>query len=169
MLTPLTASSLNFLLLCLQVSHNSFPSQADSCSFILFPSLSAQMLLLFSLSFLLLTQPSLLDLGCKGLHGIVDHIHYKKPQCFFPQTKEELWFFCTCSCALTRGTSWLCSGHLALHSCAPAWHQLLAKVHGQPWGGDSLPLHSKVSKKHSGNVKGVLLITHGNSGIRMPG
>lgn len=127
------------------------------------------MLLLFSLSFLLLTQPSLLDLGCKGLHGIVDHIHYKKPQCFFPQTKEELWFFCTCSCALTRGTSWLCSGHLALHSCAPAWHQLLAKVHGQPWGGDSLPLHSKVSKKHSGNVKGVLLITHGNSGIQMPG
>lgn len=32
-LTPLTASSLNILFLCLQASHNSFPSQADSHSF----------------------------------------------------------------------------------------------------------------------------------------
>lgn len=170
LLIPLTASSLNFLLLCLQASHNSFPSQADSCSFyptpVSFCSDASAVLTSHSPSHPALSPWPGLQRASMVL--LIASIH-QKPQCFFPQRRKDLGFFCTSSCALTRGTSWLCSGHHALHSYAPAWHLHLAKVPGQPWGGDSLPLHSEVSKEHSGHVKGVLLINHGSSGIQMPG
>lgn len=50
----------------------------------------------------------------------------------------------------------------------------LAAPHGQGALGAlgeavSFPLHFEVSGSHSGNVKGVLIINHGNSDIQMSG
>lgn len=157
LLAPLTASSLNFLLFCLQASHNSSPSQAESLSFyptpLSFCSATSAVLTVLSPSHPALSPwPGLQGpRWCCWLRPFIRSLS----AFFLRQRKKELGFFCTSSRALTRGTSLLCSGRLARHSYAPAWPQLLAKVCGQPWGGESLPLHFKVSKKHSGNVKGV--------------
>lgn len=140
-LTPLAASSLNFLFFCSQAFHNPYPSQAGSLSFypppISFCSDSAAARTLLSPSHPALSLWPRLQvprLCCCWLYPFIRSL----AAFLHRQRKKDFFFIRVSSHALTEGTSRACPGHLVHHSFAAAWQLLVVKVRWELWGGESL-------------------------------